>query len=124
RIAAYLDSVGVPTIGYGHTHGVYLGMIVTRAQAEDFLKQDLSEAESAASQLVKVPLNDNQFSALVSFVFNLGAGALAQSTLLRELNAGNYTEAAEQFLRWTRAGGQQLAGLVRRRHTERALFLS
>lgn len=124
RVAAYLDAVSVPTIGYGHTAGVHLGQIVTPEQAEDFLKQDLTQAEIAVSKMVKVTLNDNQFSALVSFVFNLGAGALGQSTLLRELNAGNYTAAANQFPRWANAGGRQLPGLVRRRAAERELFLS
>ncbi len=124
RIAAYRDAVGVPTIGYGHTHGVYIGEVVTREQAQEFLKEDLRQAEGAVSRLVKVPLNDNQFAALVSFVFNLGAGALAHSTLLRELNARNYQGAANQFLLWTHAGGRVLAGLVRRRRAERQLFLS
>jgi GH24 family phage-related lysozyme (muramidase)/peptidoglycan hydrolase-like protein with peptidoglycan-binding domain len=123
-VAAYLDAVGVPTIGYGHTSGVYLGQVITAQQAETFLKQDLQEAESAVNQLVKVALNENQFSALVSFVFNLGGGALGESTLLRQLNAGHYLEAANQFLRWTYAGGQQLPGLVRRREAERQLFLA
>jgi GH24 family phage-related lysozyme (muramidase) len=124
RIAAYLDVVGVPTIGYGHTKGVALGQIITVQQAEDFLREDLIEAESAVSEQVRVTLNDNQFSALVSFVFNLGAGALNQSTLLRELNIGNYTAAANEFPRWVNAGGQRLPGLVRRRAAERELFLS
>ncbi len=124
RIAAYRDAVGVPTIGYGHTHGVYMGEVVTREQAQEFLKEDLRQAEAAVTQLVKVPLNDNQFAALVSFVFNLGAGALSHSTLLRELNAKNYQGAANQFLLWTHAGGRVLPGLVRRRRAERQLFLS
>jgi lysozyme len=98
--------------------------VITAQQAETFLKQDLQEAESAVNQLVKVALNENQFSALVSFVFNLGGGALGESTLLRQLNAGHYLEAANQFLRWTYAGGQQLPGLVRRREAERQLFLA
>lgn len=124
RIAAYLDSVGVPTIGYGHTRNVHLGLVITRQQAEEFLSQDLRVAESGVEHLVKVTLNDNQFAALVSFAFNLGSGALAHSTLLRDLNAGNYGAAAEQFLRWNRAGGRVLAGLTRRRQAERKLFLS
>lgn len=124
KIAAYPDAVHVPTIGYGHTKGVYLGMVISCEQAESFLQEDLRVAEAAVSHLVKVSLNDNQFSALVSFVFNLGAGALSGSTLLRELNAGNYQAAADQFLRWTRAGGQVLQGLVRRRQAEQKLFLS
>lgn len=124
RIAAYRDAVGVPTIGYGHTHGVHMGEVITREQAQEFLQQDLRWAEAAVSRLVKVSLTDNQFSALVSFVFNLGAGALARSSLLRDLNAGNYDAAANQFLLWTHAGGRVLPGLVRRRRAERKLFLS
>lgn len=124
KIAAYLDPIEIPTIGYGHIKGVFLGQVITREQAEQFLREDLQEAEAAVSDLVKVNLTDNQFAALVSFVFNLGAGALASSTLLRELNAGNYQAAADQLLRWVNAGGQRLAGLVRRRAAERQLFLS
>lgn len=124
RIAAYIDAVGVPTIGYGHTKGVFLGQIITREQAEEFLRDDLQDAELAVSRLVKVSLNDNQFSALVSFVFNLGAGALGESTLLRKLNGSDYQEAADEFPRWVNAGGRRLLGLVRRRAAERQLFLS
>lgn len=124
RIRAYLDAVGIPTIGYGHTKNVHLGLVITREQAEEFLKEDLRVAEAGVNQLVKVPLSDNQFAALVSFVFNLGAGAFARSTLRRDLNARNYSAAAEQFLRWNRAGGHVLAGLTRRREAERRLFLS
>ena len=124
RITAYLDSVGVPTIGYGHTKNVHLGLVITCQQAEEFLAQDLRVAESGVNHLVKVSLNDNQFAALVSFVFNLGTGAFSRSTLLRDLNAGNYSAAADQFLRWNRAGGRVLSGLTRRRQAERKLFLS
>ncbi|MGK7893024.1 MAG: lysozyme [Xenococcus sp. (in: cyanobacteria)] len=124
RITAYLDSVHVPTIGYGHTKNVHLGLTITQQQAEEFLNQDLRVAEVGVQHLVKVSLNDNQFAALVSFAFNLGTGALAHSTLLRDLNAGNYSAAADQFLRWNRAGGCVLAGLTRRREAERKLFLS
>lgn len=124
KIAAYADAVGVPTIGYGHTHGVHLGQVITVEQAQEFLQQDLRQAESAVSHLVKVALNDNQFAALVSFVFNLGAGALSRSTLLRDLNAKNYQAAADQFLVWDHAGGRVLPGLVRRRQAERKLFLT
>lgn len=124
RIAAYLDCVGVPTIGYGHTKNVHPGLIITRQQAEEFLNQDLRVAEAGVQHLVKVSLNDNQFAALVSFGFNLGTGALAHSTLLRDLNSGNYQAAAAQFLRWNRAGGRVLSGLTRRREAERKLFLS
>ncbi len=86
KIAAYSDAVGIPTIGYGHTHGVYIGQVITKQQAQEFLQQDLRQAEFAVNSLVKVTLNDDQFAALVSFVFNLGAGAFHRSTLLILLN--------------------------------------
>jgi len=123
RLEAYQDSVGVWTIGYGTTSGVRPGQVITEAQAEAFLKRDLDRFESAVEDLVNVPLNDDQFSALVSFTYNVGEGALASSTLLRLLNNRDYRGAAEQFLRWNRAGGTELAGLTRRRRAERALFL-
>jgi GH24 family phage-related lysozyme (muramidase)/co-chaperonin GroES (HSP10) len=120
---AYQDIVGVWTIGYGTTSGVRPGMRVTQSQAEDLLRRDLFRFETAVTDLVKVPLNENQFSALVSFVYNVGEGALAGSTLLRVLNQGNYREAANQFMRWNRAGGNEIAGLTRRRRAEQELFL-
>ena len=123
RLRAYQDSVGVWTIGYGTTSGVRPGQVITEAQAEAFLKRDLDRFEAAVEDLVTVPLNDDQFSALVSFVYNVGEGALASSTLLRLLNRRDYQGAAEQFLRWNKAGGAELAGLTRRRRAERALFL-
>ena len=123
RLRAYQDSVGVWTIGYGTTSGVRPGQVITEAQAEAFLKRDLDRFEAAVEDLVTVPLNDDQFSALVSFVYNVGEGALASSTLLRLLNRRDYQGAADQLLRWNKAGGAELAGLTRRRRAERALFL-
>jgi GH24 family phage-related lysozyme (muramidase) len=86
--------------------------------------RDLAPREVAVSRLITVPLNQNQFDALVSFVFNLGSGALQCSTLRRRLNAGAYLEAADEFPKWVYAGGRKLKGLVRRREAERILFLS
>jgi GH24 family phage-related lysozyme (muramidase) len=123
RLRAYQDAVGVWTIGYGTTAGVRPGQVITEAQAEALLKRDLNRFEAAVEKLVAVPLNDNQFSALVSFAYNVGEGALSSSTLLNLLNRKEYQEAANQFLRWNRAGGMELAGLTRRRRAERALFL-
>jgi GH24 family phage-related lysozyme (muramidase) len=123
ELEAYLDAVGVWTIGYGHIQGVYEGMTITEAQAEELLRKDLAEFESAVSEAVQVSINDNQFSALVSFTFNLGAGSLFESTLLKLLNQGDFQGAADQFPRWNKAGGQELPGLTRRRKAERALFL-
>lgn len=124
RVTAYLDAVRVPTIGWGHTAGVKLGQIATREQATDFLNADLSQSEAAVASLVKVPISDNQFSALTSFAFNVGSDALKNSTLLKLLNKKNYSGAADQLLKWDHAGGKKLAGLTRRRKAERKLFLT
>lgn len=121
-LKAYRCPAGVPTIGYGHTAGVAMGQTITQQQADDYLRRDVRQFERAVSRLVTVPLTQGQFDALVSFAFNLGDGALAQSTMLRLLNAGDYTGAAAQFDRWNKAGGRVLPGLVRRRAAERALF--
>jgi len=128
ELTAYQDSVGVWTIGYGHTAmagppTVYAGQTITKAEAEEILKRDLNKFENGVRDLVKVSVNSDQFSALVSFSFNVGLGALADSTLLRKLNAGDYQGAANEFPRWVKAGGQTLPGLVRRRNAEQALFL-
>ena len=121
---AYRCPAGVPTIGYGHTAGVAMGQTITQQQADDYLRRDVRQFARAVARLVTVPLTQGQFDALVSFAFNLGEGALAQSTLLRLLNAGDYAGAAAQFDRWNKAGGRVLPGLVRRRAAERALFES
>jgi len=92
-------------------------------EAEDLLQSDLRKFEGGVIQYVAVSMNQNQFDALVSFAFNLGLANLKGSTLLRLLNHGQYTEAAEQFLRWNKAGGMALPGLTRRRAAERDLFL-
>jgi len=124
-LTAYRDAVGVWTIGYGHTGAdVKPGLKITQAQAEALLRRDLSRFETAVRGLVKVPVNTNQFSALVSFTYNVGTGALAQSTLLALLNQRNYQGAADQFSIWIYGGGQALPGLVKRRSEERALFLT
>ena len=123
RLAAYQDVVGVWTIGYGHTGpDVRAGQTITQAQATALLQQDLSRFEAGVSRLVTVPLNGNQFSALVSFSYNLGLGSLQGSTLLRLLNARDYAGAAGQFPLWDKAGGKALPGLLRRRQAEQALF--
>ncbi|WP_042702041.1 lysozyme [Azospirillum sp. B506] len=127
-LTAYLCPAGVPTIGYGHTAGVTMGETITLEQANAFLASDLAEAAGHVDALVKVPLNENQRGALSSFVFNLGAGSLESSTLLKLLNAGDYAGAAGQFGRWVYAtvNGKptKLPGLVARRAAEAALFQS
>lgn len=124
KLKAYQDSVGVWTIGYGHTKGVKKGDVITQDQANQFLIEDLADAENAVNRLVKVEINQDMFDALSSFTFNLGAGSLQSSTLLKLLNQGKYSEASEQFTRWVFAGGQKLDGLVRRRKAEQKLFRS
>lgn len=123
----YLDPVGVRTVGYGHTdERIPKGISVplSREEALDLLRHDLAGYEAAVRRLVKVPLSQPQFDALVSFAFNVGTGALASSTLLRRLNARDYRAAAAQFAKWVHGGGQVLPGLVRRRQAEAALFQS
>ncbi|MBI4783878.1 MAG: glycoside hydrolase family protein [Oscillatoriophycideae cyanobacterium NC_groundwater_1537_Pr4_S-0.65um_50_18] len=123
RLDAYLDPVGVWTIGYGTTSGVRAGMRITEAQAEKYLQEDLLRFEKAVKSNVKVPLTSDQFSALVSFTYNVGEGALGSSTLLRKLNQGDYQGAASEFARWNKGDGVELPGLTRRRSAEKALFL-
>ena len=123
RLKAYSDSAGVPTIGYGSTRGVRMGDEITEAQAIELLAADVDRHADGVRRAVNVSLNQNQFDALVSFTFNVGVGALQRSTLLRKLNAGDYTAAANELMRWVYAGGQELRGLVRRREAERQLFM-
>ena len=112
------------TIGYGH-YGpdVKQNMKITQAQADAYLKSDVARFEKAVNENVKVPLNQNQFDALVSFTYNCGEGALQRSTLLELLNQGKYKEAADQFDLWNKSSGKVLAGLVKRRAKEKELFL-
>ncbi|MGQ4865879.1 MULTISPECIES: lysozyme [Enterobacter cloacae complex] len=129
KLTAYQDSVGVWTIGYGWTQPVdgkpiRAGMTIKQETAERLLKTGLVSYEGDVSRLVKVGLTQGQFDALVSFTYNLGARSLSTSTLLRKLNAGDYAGAADEFLRWNKAGDKVLNGLTRRREAERALFLS
>jgi GH24 family phage-related lysozyme (muramidase) len=116
------------TIGYGHTSAagdpkVYPGLTITVAQAVEILKRDLGLFERAVTGAVTRPPNSNQFSALVSFAFNVGPNNFRSSTLLKKHNAGDFAGAADEFLRWVYAGGKVMAGLERRRKAERALYL-
>ena len=123
RLKAYQDAVGIWTIGYGTTRGVRPNMTITETEAEAFLQQDLVRFEQTISDALKVSVNDNQFSALACFTYNVGPGAFRSSTLLKLLNEQNIYGAADQFPRWNKAGGVPLAGLTRRRQAERLLFL-
>lgn len=115
------------TIGYGHTglvHGKRINsdMAITRKVGEELLLEDVSSAVATVNKRVTVKLNQNEFDALVSFVFNVGGGNFAGSTLLRKLNVGDKKGAANAFLAWNKGGGRVLAGLTRRRQAERKLF--
>lgn len=122
RLVAYLCPAQIWTIGYGHTKGVKPGDICTAEQAALWLVEDATVAEHAVKRLVKVPINQNQFDALVSFTFNLGGGNLSTSTLLRKLNTADYVGATLEFPRWNKGGGKVLPGLVKRRTAEQNLF--
>lgn len=125
RAITYEDVCHLPTIGYGHR--LRAGETFTtldEATASQLLRQDCRHAEAAISQCVNVPLNQNQYDALVSFTYNVGGGTLLKSTLLKKLNQGDYAGAAQEFLRFNHAGSVVVDGLTRRRTAERALFLS
>lgn len=124
KLIAYQDIVKVWTIGYGNTDNVRAGMTITQEQADALLTSKLISFERGVENLVKVPLTDNEFSALVSFAYNLGLGSLERSHLLAKLNANDVTGAADEFLKWNRAGGVVVDGLARRRAAERELFLT
>ena len=123
RLAAYQDSGGVWTIGYGHTHCVYPGMTCTKDQAEAWLLSDMTDAENTVNHMVKVPLTQGEYDALVDLVFNIGSGNLHGSTVLALLNAGNYKDAALHIEDWDKCKGQELVGLLRRRLAEEDEFI-
>lgn len=123
---AYLDPAGVWTIGYGHTGtAAHAGSRISKLTAEKLLANDLEEAAKGLN-LVQVPLDDYQKAALTSFIFNLGRGNFAGSTLLKKLNSGNYEGAADELPRWNKAKVdgvlQPLRGLTKRRKAEKELF--
>lgn len=119
RTTAYLDAVGVPTICYGSTKGVYLGQKATLAECEHRLVQDSTYAGKAVARAVQVPLTQGQYDALVSFVYNIGETKFYRSTLLKRMNAGECMLAGYEFSRWVYAGDKKLQGLVKRRAAER-----
>lgn len=122
KLTAYQDSVGIWTIGWGHTGSVKKGDIWTQGEADNILLNDLDKFEGYVNQYVKVPLTQNQFDALVSWTFNLGPGNLKSSTMLTKLNEKKYDEVLSQMKRWNKAGGKVLRGLERRRNAEAAMF--
>lgn len=126
----YLDIAKIPTIGYGFTYYLDGSKVklndkaLSLEQAENILKLSLKKYENIINENVKVQLNQNQFDALASFVYNVGGTAFKNSTLLKKLNQADYLGAAEEFLRWNKAGGAESKGLTRRREAEKALFLA
>jgi lysozyme len=123
ELTAYQKPGDVPTIGWGHTRGVYMGMVIDRDQAVAFRNQDLLQAARGVKRLTNVPLSDNQFAALIDFAFNLGVGRYQSSTLRMRLNRGDYEGAASVLLRYIYCAGQVLPGLVKRRQAEYQLFM-
>lgn len=123
----YMDASGYPTIGYGtkidtEAEKWLMTASISEEQADELLRNDLIQFEKGLSAMVKVPINQNQFDALIDFVYNLGLGNLKKSTLLAKLNSGDYSGAQAEFIRWNKAKGQVLAGLTRRRQAEADLF--
>ncbi len=122
ELTAYRCSADVPTIGYGHTAGVSDGDTCTQEEAETMLAEDLVEFEDYVKNYVESELQQNEFDALVAWTYNLGPANLKESTMLKELNSGNFEEVPRQMKRWNRAGGEVLDGLIRRREAESRLF--
>ena len=123
ELKAYQCAAGVWTIGYGHTKDVQEGDICSLEKAEHLLQRELEEEyEKYINELVTVPMNQCQFDALVSWVYNLGPANLKKSSMLRVLNEGKYEEVPAQIKRWNKAGGKVLDGLIRRREAEAEMF--
>lgn len=121
----YICPAGYPTIGYGHLikKGETFNFPISKEEAEELLKQDAQVAEKAVLRLITVPLTQGQFDALVSFTFNLGAGALQCSTLRQKVNRGQHHEVPVEFMRWVLAGGKKLNGLIKRRECEIIIYI-
>jgi len=123
RLVAFKPTPSDPwTLGWGHTLGVEEGMTCSQGQADQWLLDDVADAENAVNRLVKIGLTQEEFDALVDFTFNVGVNAFQHSTLLAKLNENDVQGAADEFEKWDMAGGQVVAGLLRRRNAERALF--
>ena len=119
---AYQDSVGVWTIGFGHTKGVEEGQTCSIEDAESMLADEMDEYEGYINNMVKVDLQQHEFDSLVAWVYNLGPTNLGESTMLKVLNGGQFDLVPDEMNRWTRAGGKILEGLVRRRQAESLMF--
>lgn len=128
KLKAYRCPAGILTIGYGHTSAagspkVIEGMIITKEQAEQILDNDLSMFEHELNAMLTREVTQHQFDALMSFTYNLGVGAMRKSTLLKRVNAGEFDKVRAEFMKWTRAAGRELPGLVERRRAEADLFV-
>ncbi len=128
RLKAYRDPVGVWTIGYGHTGAagkpdVSAGLRITKEDAEKFLRRDVEGCVREIASVIRRPLNAQQFSALVSFCYNIGSSNFRKSSVLAAVNAGDLDAVPRRLALWTKAGGRVLPGLVRRRADEAALFV-
>ncbi|CAB4327919.1 Lysozyme [Bacteriophage APSE-7] len=128
RLKAYQCRAGRWTLGYGHTHNINAGDVITQEQAEEFLREDIAQVTALLNTRRKVPLTQNQYDALCSLVFNIGGTAFTTSTLLKKLNGGDYLGAASEFMKWSKAtvNGKKIrmSGLIKRRQAEKALFES
>ena len=122
ELEAYQCSANVWTIGYGHTAGVNQGDVCTQEDADRMLAEDLEEFEGYVKEAVDVPLEQNEFDALVAWTYNLGPGSLRSSTMLKKLNDSKFEEVPSEMRRWNKSGGEVLDGLVRRREAEALLF--
>jgi lysozyme len=127
RLKAYKCPAAVWTIGYGHTSAagnpiVTSDLVITKEEAEETLARDMEQYEEGVHKYVKVDLTQGQFDALVDFAYNAGVGALQKSTLLKKVNAGKFDEVPAEFMKWTKGGGKELPGLVRRRRAEVKLW--
>lgn len=123
KLKAYLDSAKVPTICYGETENVFMGMTATKETCDYLLSVRLAYFGIRVSQMVKVPISPETHASLTSFAYNIGLNAFQNSTLLKKLNSGDYKGACSELSRWTYAGGKQLNGLVKRRQQEKELCL-
>jgi len=127
RLKAYKCPAAVWTIGYGHTSSagapiVTPELVITKDEAEETLKRDMTQYEDGVRKLVKVGITQGQFDALVDFAYNAGVGRLSESTLLKKVNAEKFDEVPAEFMKWTKGGGKELPGLVRRRRAEVKLW--
>ena len=127
RLKAYKCPALVWTIGYGHTSSAGAPIVtsdleITRDEAEEVLKRDMGQYEDGVRKLVTIGITQGQFDALVDFAYNAGVGALQKSTLLKRVNAGKFDEVPAEFMKWTKGGGKELPGLVRRRRAEVKLW--